>query len=234
MTQATEQRRTDTTVAVVAPWLGLNDAKRLTADVADRDDLPEPEGRVANLVLALVVSAGRKSVEHLARGVGLDQDCFAIRLREVRRFAWVRRPVAELVMRADMVEMRVRGDGEHVAFGELGNLLAEAHETRARVDEDVPLPPVHEPDVAAVEGNDVRLVDMLDLVVETSHLVPVLRRLDPHPHVLFRSWRAENRNLRTALHQVPYVVGNSVETNAFDDRRKCAEPDAFLDRRKAS
>ena len=87
-------------------------------------------------------------------------------------------------MRADVVEVRVRGDGEHAAFSDVRDPLAEAHEPGARVDEQVSLPPAHEPDVATVEGKDVRFEDVRDAVVELSHLVPVLGRLDAHGSLL--------------------------------------------------
>ena len=61
-------------------------------DVAVLDELCRRGGE--DLVLALVVSAGRRSAEHLGRGVGLDQDCLAVRHFQVWRLARVRRPLA--------------------------------------------------------------------------------------------------------------------------------------------
>ena len=52
------------------------------------------------------------------------------------------------------------------------------------VDREAAQPPVHEPDVAAVEGQDVRLPDVHNAVIQGSYLVPAIRRLDAHAALL--------------------------------------------------
>ena len=79
-----------------------------------------------------------------------------------------------------MVKMAVGRDREHGAFVETGNLLAKAYQARAGIDQQAAQPTAHEPDVAAVEGQDVRLLDMHDLVIHGPHLVPAIRRLYAH------------------------------------------------------
>jgi len=43
---------------------------------------------------------------------------------------------------------------------------------------------VHQPDAAAVEGQDVRFLDVHDAVIQGSYLVPAIRRLDAHAALL--------------------------------------------------
>ena len=52
------------------------------------------------------------------------------------------------------------------------------------VDREAAQPPLHEPDVAAVEGQDVRLPDVHDAVIQGSYPVPAIRRLDAHAALL--------------------------------------------------
>ena len=57
------------------------------------------------------------------------------------------------------------------------------------VDREAAQPPMHEPDVAAVEEQDVRPLDV-HAVIQGSYLVPPIRRLDAHA-ALLRSQQAD-------------------------------------------
>ena len=178
----------------------VEDLEVAVAEVNGVAVLDEPGcGRGQDFVpLRLEFTRGQRA-EHFGRRIGLDENGIPVRFFQVAGFARMHRALTELMVRADMVEVGVRGDSEQGALGHAPDLLAETRETRTRIDEEVPIPSLDEADVAAVERNDVRLLDVRDPVVEGPHLVPVLRSFDAHHRSGSRSLSAQDSLLRAAV-----------------------------------
>ena len=100
-----------------------------------------------------------------------------------------------------MVEVAVGRHREHGAFSEAGNLLAETHQAGAGIDQEAVLPPAHKPDVAAVERQDVRLLEVHDAVIQHPHPIPAIRRLYSHG----ASLRSRRENLPDGTAWAPVV-----------------------------
>ena len=88
--------------------------------------------------------------------------------------------LGELVMGADMIEMGMAGDGQNRSFGQEGDLLPQAYDAHAGIDQQVAVAPAHMPDIAAIERLDVRFPDMGHAVVERARLIPGFSRRDLH------------------------------------------------------
>ena len=103
-----------------------------------------------------------------------------VRLRQNIGLGRMNQPFGEFVVVADMVEMRVAGHRTNRSFDELGDLAAQADDAHSGIDEQVMRPATHMPDVAAIEWQDVRFMDMRDPVPHRRHLIPSLWGSDLH------------------------------------------------------
>ena len=89
-------------------------------------------------------------------------------------------PFLEFVMIADMIEMRVAGHRTYRSFGELGHLPTKAYHAHSRIDQEVVRSTADVPDIAAIERQDVRLMDMGDPLPHRDHFIPSLWGGDFH------------------------------------------------------
>ena len=111
-------------------------------------------------------------------------------VREVGRGLRVRVAVAELVERADMIEVMVRRDGREGLVEEVARRFREADEAEAGVDEHRPVATANQPHVATQERVHMLLVEMPGAVVH-------LRAGEPFPGRI-HDWRCYRRALASS------------------------------------
>src|SRR5215216_1315780 len=115
----------------------------------------------------------RQPIEHFIRRIAVSQRPIIARVGQDRRFGYVHPAFFELMVAADMIEMRVAGDADQRSFRQKGHLAPQAHMAKAGVEKEIAVSPPHVPHVAAEKGLDPGLVDKRYTVRHADGLVPL-------------------------------------------------------------
>src|SRR3990167_1060158 len=131
-------------------------------------------GRSPDPVLGVAQRAIRMRLEHVVADEVPGQGIGSGRRGEDFRLGGVHQAFGELVMAGDMVEVGMTGHRQQWPLGEPGQLLAQADQAGAGVDQGITVTALYMPEVAAVEGSDIGLVDQADAVMAMLHLKPLV------------------------------------------------------------
>src|SRR3990167_3319099 len=165
-------------------------------------------GRGPDPVLGVAQRAIRMRLEHVVADEVPGQGIGSSRRGEDFRLGGMYQAFGELVMAGDMVEVGVTGHRQQWPLGEPGQLLAQADQAGAGVDQYVPVTSSHMPQVAAVEGPYIGLVDQCDAILQVTHLEPAVAADDFHgwPFLL---WRGKPATLLPPTPAVPWAPAPS-------------------------
>src|SRR3990167_6804777 len=103
-------------------------------------------------------------------------------------FGGMHQALAKFMVAGDMVEVAMAGHRQQRFLGEPGQLLTQADQARAGVDQHIALAALHMPHIAAVEGPYIGFVDQLYAVIQTVYCKPLFACDDFHV-VLSTGWR---------------------------------------------
>ena len=92
----------------------------------------------------------------------------------------VNQTILELMMPADVIEMRVGRHRQHGLLQQMARRFAQAHHAHAGVDDQIALAAAHMPDIAAHERHDMRLPQQGDIVIDAADLEPAIGDLKRH------------------------------------------------------
>ncbi len=151
-------------------------------DRQDRSRSPSSKNtrrrRILHPVAFRAIGLRRQRVENLVGDVRIGKRVDArVGCASRSASAAMDRAAFEFVVAADMVEMRVAGDGNQFALGDQRHPLAQRHDAHAAIDQHVSVAAPHMPDIAAVELLDKGFGDVGDIVQAPGLLRLFVRRL---------------------------------------------------------